>query len=262
MVNPTAVKACPDCSEAIEETEPRYECGQCSETFGESNGDGGGNRCPGCGKFAAREGDCHEGCQSSVEDATDGFQCGECKEVHDKEQEAAECCVEDPDEEEEPVVDEETGKEVETETFKAEVGNLFIVERDEFMVNAHGEERMKSPFWISYVRLEKKQGSRKSFEADNQSLSGTFGYVSWHRSNGMEISVKMRTDPATGLVHGKRIIYGDDQKTREWGPVEWGLVLRPVDGEGMRKWRGEMEKEARQYLKEQEAKEKKRTRVK
>jgi hypothetical protein len=260
MVNPTAVKACPDCSEAIEETEPRYECQQCGEEFGESNGDGSGNRCPGCGKFAARDGDCHEGCQSSVEDATDGFRCGGCKEVHDSEKEAVECCVEDPDEEEEPVIDQQSGEEIaDVQVFKAEVYNYFTVERDEFLVSRHGEELMKEPFWIHYVRLTKKKGKRKSFAAEHKSVhsNGLTENYAWWGGNDIEISVKMKLDPATGLVHAKRVFYDIDPKTGKWGMVEWVLILRPVDRDGLDKWKSEVEAAARALLKEREKPKKK-----
>jgi len=95
------VKVCADCDEPFDEeseVEPRYECGDCGEVFGASMGEGNGNRCPGCGKFAAREGETHEGCTAGIDEAKDGWQCENCHEVYDSEPEAEACECNKPDE--------------------------------------------------------------------------------------------------------------------------------------------------------------------
>ena len=65
-LNPTAVRAggpgtelsCPTCDKVVAEEEvsdvPRYECGDCGDSFSrDDSADGNSNHCPSCNKFAA-----------------------------------------------------------------------------------------------------------------------------------------------------------------------------------------------------------------
>lgn len=72
--------------ENLPETEALYECGNCGSVFSKSNGEGKGNRCPDCGKFAAKSDlpACPD-CEMGGLEEEQAYVCEECEEMFPEE---------------------------------------------------------------------------------------------------------------------------------------------------------------------------------
>ncbi len=87
------VKMCGECGDEVDmdTLESLYECPECGNTFGKSEGNGPGHICPDCNKFSSKIGQTHEGCNGNSDDFEEKFKCEKCDEIYDTEQEAIDC---------------------------------------------------------------------------------------------------------------------------------------------------------------------------
>ena len=252
MVNAKPVTLCSDCTEPFdpkEEVEPLYNCDSCGEVFGKSNGGGQGNRCNSCNKFAAQDGETHEGCNVSIEDANPGFQCGKCGDATESEKAATECCVEEPDPEPKP------GDAPRAQKWTPEPFTAYIVLRDAYMEDV--ALRGGSPHYLDVAQKSKAYGIKNwTFRWNSLHWHHSPGPPSayWHDGSGgaMHLSDRATVDEK-GIIHTTRIVGWADIIHTNRGVKECEMLLKPITQEELRVWKkGHEDRECERMLKERE----------
>lgn len=251
MVNPTPATICSGCTQPFdpkEEVETLYECGNCSNVFGKSSGEGNGNRCTDCGKFAAASGQTHEGCNESVEDATPGFQCGQCGDATESEKEATTCCVEEPDPEPKP------GEEPRAPKWTPDPTVAYIILRDGYMESRGRDDEPR------YLDAAQKS---KAFSVKNWTFR--WNSLHWHNHPGltfywhdgtggaMHVSDRATVDEK-GVIHAKRVVGWKGWNTSK-GLDEYEMLLKPVTQEELRVWKKGHEDRKRQKVEKERKRE-------
>lgn len=256
MVDAKPVILCADCNvpfDPKEEVESLYECG-CGEVFGKSNGGGQGNRCNECNKFAAQEGETHEGCNVSIEDARPGFQCGKCGDATESEKEATQCCVEEPDPEPKP------GEQPRAPKWTPEPFMAYIILRDGYM---ESRGRDDEPRYLDCAQKSKAYGVKNlAFRWNSLHWHNHPGETFyWHDGTGGAMHVSDRaTVDEKGVIHTKRVVGWKHIIKTDEGVQECEMLLRPVTQEELRVWKKEQEDRKRELRQKEREQEKRRQR--